>query len=295
MAMAVSAGLHTRMPRPGMCPLCAAGQEQRPLRRFQLGELALPSFVAGALGSVGWRKRSVRYDRKGQVVVQATASSGFSPEQRSLLKKESKKRKEMEAQMLERGMLELFDKMEEPDIYKVREILMRLAKLSSKPNQKLAGDWIIFWASREGCVDRLFGSGATDEGWYMQLNEYMLRFSPAKKGRVVEAAEIIRKVGPFPDRSYRMKGKYSIQGINGLKIEFTELREPDGKEMKARGGKDKLVVDCDVLYSSKTMIAMQWEDSNGECDFYVLTPVEEGIDAKADEFTGVSKARTFFN
>lgn len=226
--------------------------------------------------------------------MRATTSGGFAKEQRSLLKKENKRMKEMEAQMLERGLLELFDRMEEPDIYKVREILMRLAKLTPKPNQKLAGDWIIFWASREGCVDKLFGCGATDEGWYMQLNEYMLRFSTAKKGRVVEAAEIIRKVGPFPDRSYRMKGKYTIQGVNGLKIVFTDLKEPDGKEMEARGGKDKIVIDCDVLYSSKTMIAMQWEDNNGECDFYVLTPVED-IDAKADEFTGVSKAKTFFN
>lgn len=201
----------------------------------------------------------------------------------------------MEAQMLEAGLLELFDKMEEPDIYKVREILMRLAKLSSKPNQRLAGDWIIFWASREGCVDRLFGSGATDEGWYMQLNEYMLRFSTAKKGKIAEAAEIIRKVGPFPDRSYRFKGKYVVEGVNGLKIVFDDLKEPDGKAMKARGGKNKLVIDCDVLYSSKTMLAMQWEDTNGECDFYVLTPVEEGIDERADLFTGVAKAKTFFN
>ena len=89
---------------------------------------------------------------------------------------------------------------------------MRLAKTNKKPNQNLAGDWIIFWASREGCqkprllrlqkemprgVDKLFGTGMTDEGWWLQLQddfvcceslceslceEYLLRLSSKKQG-----------------------------------------------------------------------------------------------------------------
>ena len=46
------------------------------------------------------------------------------------------------------------------------------------------------------------------------------------------------------------------------------------------------VIDVDVIYSSKTMIALQWEDENGECDFYAgafepwtLAPFVSGLDA----------------
>lgn len=35
-----------------------------------------------------------------------------------------------------------------------------------------------------------------------------------------------------------------------------------GKDMKVRGDEEELVVDVDVIYSSKTMIAMQWEDTD---------------------------------
>ena len=69
----------------------------------------------------------------------------------TLMKKDRKKVKEMETGMLEGALKTLFQRMDEPDIFKVREILMRLAKTNKKPNQNLAGDWIIFWASREGC------------------------------------------------------------------------------------------------------------------------------------------------
>eukprot|EP00931_Biecheleriopsis_adriatica_P122796 TRINITY_DN97839_c0_g1_i1.p2 TRINITY_DN97839_c0_g1~~TRINITY_DN97839_c0_g1_i1.p2 ORF type:complete len:294 (+),score=56.10 TRINITY_DN97839_c0_g1_i1:55-936(+) len=221
-------------------------------------------------------------------------ASGSGFKDGALTKQNKRKMKEMEAGMLEGALLTLFQRMEDaPDIYKVREILGKLAKLNPRPNQNLAGDWIIFWASREGCVDKLFGTGMTDEGWWMQLQEFLLRLGPSKKGRIAEAAEIIRKVGPFPNQSNSLKGKYAPTGTNRLRIIFDEIKTDDGKELTVREGERK-VVDCDVIYSSKTMMALQWEDANGECDFYVLTPVDD-IKKKVDEFVGTAKARTFFN
>jgi len=211
-----------------------------------------------------------------------------------LLKKNRKKMREMEVEMMEGALKTLFKRMDEPDIYKVREILMRLAKTNPRPNQNLTGDWVIFWASREGCIDKLFGSGMTDEGWWMQLQEYLLRFGKKKEGRVCEAIEIIRKVGPFPNQSNCLRGKYECSGTNRLKIVFKEMKTDDGKDLEFREGKDKMVVDVDVIYSSKKMIAIQWEDSNGECDFYVLNRVSDII-AERDKFVGTSRARFFFN
>ncbi|CAL1149278.1 unnamed protein product [Cladocopium goreaui] len=212
----------------------------------------------------------------------------------TLMKKNRKKVKEMEVGMLEGALKTLFKRMDEPDIFKVREILMRLAKTNTKPNQNLAGDWIIFWASREGCVDKLFGTGMTDEGWWLQLQEYLLRLSTKKQGREAEAIEIVRKVGPFPNQSNSLKGTYVPSGTNRLKIIFTEFKTDDGKDMKPRGDQEEVVIDVDVIYSSKTMIALQWEDANGECDFYVLTRVNSIIEER-DKFVGTSKARNFFN
>ncbi|CAK9011145.1 Uncharacterized protein SCF082_LOCUS10972, partial [Durusdinium trenchii] len=263
-------GLQVRQTWSGERVKSQSGQQGR----FPLAALAFP-----VLGRAFLRHRSLRATGMGDA---------------TLMKKNRKKMKEMETGMLEGALKTLFRKMEEPDIFKVREILMRLAKTNQKPNQNLAGDWIIFWASREGCVDKLFGTGMTDEGWWMQLQEYLLRLGTRKEGRVAEAIEIVRKVGPFPNQSNCLKGTYMPSGTNRLKMIFTEFKTDDGKEMKARGDQEELVVDVDVIYSSKTMIALQWEDENGECDFYVLTRVNSILEER-DKFVGTSRARTFFN
>lgn len=248
---------------------------------------ALAAAAAVLVASAG--KRSRRNSRE----TVATSAVGMGAEA-GLLKKNRKKMREMEIEMMEGALKTLFARMDEPDIYKVREILMRLAKTNPRPNQTLTGDWIIFWASREGCIDKLFGTGMTDEGWWMQLQEYLIRFGKKKEGRICEAIEIVRKVGPFPNQSNCLRGKYAISGTNRLKITFSEMKTDEGKDLEFREGKKKMVVDVDVIYSSKKMIAIQWEDDNGECDFYVLTRVKDLI-AERDKFVGTSRARYFFN
>mmetsp|Transcript_40033 Transcript_40033/g.95610 ORF Transcript_40033/g.95610 Transcript_40033/m.95610 type:complete len:289 (-) Transcript_40033:75-941(-) len=256
-------------------------------------ERGAPSALAAAatvlVATAAGRRSRMRNSRE----TVASRAVGMGAEA-GLLKKNRKKMREMEIEMMEGALKTLFARMDEPDIYKVREILMRLAKTNPRPNQNLAGDWIIFWASREGCIDKLFGTGMTDEGWWMQLQEYLLRFGKKKEGRVCEAIEIVRKVGPFPNQSNCLRGNYAISGTNRLKITFSEMKTDEGKDLEFREGKKKMVVDVDVIYSSKKMIAIQWEDDNGECDFYVLTRVKDLI-AERDKFVGTSRARYFFN
>ncbi|CAJ1429322.1 unnamed protein product, partial [Effrenium voratum] len=267
-----------RPARPGRRPCDAAtGLGAAPRLRLQAGF----AFAAAAVAT-RWATR------------RHTALRAAGMGESTLMKKKQQKVREMEVGMLEGALTTLFKRMEEPDIFKVREILMRLAKTNPRPNQKLTGDWIIFWASREGCVDKLFGSGVTEEGWWLQMQEYLLRLSNKKQGRKVEAIEIVRKVGPFPNQSNSLKGTYAASGTNRLKIVFTEMKTDEGKDIEPRGGKDKMVVDVDVIYSSKNMIALQWEDANGECDFYVLTPVNSILEER-DKYVGTSRARNFFN
>ncbi|CAE6938787.1 unnamed protein product [Symbiodinium natans] len=278
---------------PGAAPpsLPVARLAAAPGRATRAPERGTPWTLAAAASAlaagVAVKRRATRASAGARTAVGMGAEAG-------LLKKNRKKMREMEVEMMEGALKTLFARMDEPDIYKVREILMRLAKTNPRPNQSLAGDWIIFWASREGCIDKLFGTGMTDEGWWMQMQEYLLRFGKKKEGRVCEAIEIIRKVGPFPNQSNCLRGKYAISGTNRLKITFKEMKTDEGKDLEFREGKDKLVVDVDVIYSSKNMIAIQWEDANGECDFYVLTRVSNII-AERDKFVGTSRARYFFN
>lgn len=199
-----------------------------------------------------------------------------------------------EVNMLESALLSLFEK-EQPSIYKVREILTRLASLVKRPNQAIAGDWIVFWASREGCVDKTFGTGVTEDDMWLQMQEFLLRFSSRKEGRTVQAAEVIRKVGPFPNLSNSMSGKYEIMGTNGLRMTFDEIQTDESKDVEVKGAKiTEKVVDVDVIYSSPQLIAMQTEDESGECDFYVLTPVRD-IKREVNKLLGLERRRFFFS
>lgn len=214
--------------------------------------------------------------------------------ERALARKDTKKAKELEVEMLEGALLQLFDRGDDPDIYKVREILMRLAKTNPRPNQTVAGDWIIFWASREGCVDKLFGTGMTNDGWWMKLQEYLIKFGSRKGGRIIEAAEVIRKVGPYPNQSNSLRGIYTVAGTNRLQITFNEMKTDGGSDIPFPNNEKEKVIVLDVVYSSPKMVCLQWEDENGECDFYVLTPVEN-IYSEVDRLVGTTRARNFFN
>lgn len=198
----------------------------------------------------------------------------------------------------ESNILELFKLTEEPSIYTVRAALATLAKLCPRPNANIQGDWIIFWASREGCVDRVFGTGKTDVGWWYQMQEFLLRFGSKKEGKVCEAAEIIRRVGPFPNEANSLKGSYLTAGTTGLKIVFTEVKTVDGREIELQDGtfaKQKKIIKCDVIYSSEKMVALQAEDKkSGEFEFYILTPVEN-IRTEVNRLLGAERARFLFN
>jgi len=215
------------------------------------------------------------------------------------MRKDLKKAREMEVEMMEGALLQIFER-DTPDIYKVREILMRLSRTQKQPNQGVVGDWIIFWASREGCVDRLWGTGMTSEGWWLPpiMEEFLLQFGTKKDGRTMAGAEILRKVGPFPNQSNSLKGTYAVAGTNRLVITWTEMKTDDGKEVRFKdkegANAEEKVVDIDVIYSSPKMVVLQEEDANGECDFYVLTPVEN-LQSEVDRLVGTTRAKTFFN
>jgi len=211
---------------------------------------------------------------------------------RSAVKAVATTKKEEQAAVIEGAILQLFQD-EEPSIYKVRDCLASLGKLVKKPNTSVAGDWIIFWASREGSVDKVFGPGVTKD-WWLQMPEYLIRFSTKQGGRVVEAAEVIRKVGPFPNQSNSLKGVYSVAGTNGLQIKYNKIQTDEEEDLPIPGGGEEMVIDVDVIYSSKTMLALQWQDTSGECDFFVLTPVED-TQRELDKLTGAERARFFFN
>lgn len=196
---------------------------------------------------------------------------------------------------MEAALLTLF-KSDAPDIYEVRSCLTRLATLTTRPNSSIVGDWIIFWASKEGSVDTTFGTGITLNNWWLKLQEYLIRFRNRKEGRTVEAFEILRKVGPFPNQSTHLKGTYVAAGTNGLQIDFQDMRTDEGTDIKLADGTVMLKksVVLDVIYSSPKILAIQAQDSNGECDFFVLTPVED-VQREADRLTGQERRKYFLN
>lgn len=241
------------------------------------------SFVQGCLATFALAAAVVRTRRRG--VARAAV----------------REKKEAEAAMLEAVLLKMFDESDEPDILQMRETITRLAMLTPLPNSQVVGDWIIYWASREGCVDRVFGTGMTIEadGVFgfggMQMQEFLLHFSSKKEGRACEGAEIIRKVGPFPNQSNSLKGKYVIAGTRGLRIEFTGISTDEGNDVELKGEKvSEKVIELEVLYSSKNIVAMQAQDEKGEYDFFVLTPIED-LEKEANRLLGGERRRFFFN
>lgn len=269
----------------GEAPAAAATAAGRSAGRA--APLAAPLAAAVLLGSrLGARRR--RSSRRRLLALAATRQTT------TLTKAERQEKKREEAAMLEAALLQLFEK-EEPDIFKVRELLTRLARLTPRPNTAITGDWIIFWASREGCVDRVFGTGVTEENWWLEMQEFLLRLSTRKEGRVVEAAEVLRKVGPFPNQSNSLKGTYVTQGTNGLRLVFNDISSDEGLEVEVEGNKIKeKVVEVDVIYSSKGILAMQTMDDGGECDFFVLTPIRD-LQREVNKLLGLERRRFFFN
>jgi len=218
-------------------------------------------------------------------------AAAAAAQQITRVQKQEERRRQ--AAMLESALLQLFQR-EEPNIIRVRDCLTRLARLDPRPNTAVKGDWIIFWASREGCVDRVFGSGATNE-WWLNLQEFLIRLSSRKEGRLVEGIEIIRKVGPFPNQSNSLKGTYEPYGTNGLRINFTEIQSDDGKDVEVEGKivKDK-AVEVDVIYSSPGILALQTQDEAGECDFFVLTPIDD-LEREREKLLGLERRRYLLN
>merc|ERR1712176_1044747 len=125
--------------------------------------------------------------------------------------------------------------------------------------------------------------GITIDDMWMHMQEYLIRIGSRKEGRVVEAAEILRRVGPFPNQSNSLKGTYVVNGTNGLQINFNKIATDEEKK-----------VDVDVIYSSQAMIAIQTLDEGGECDFFVLTPIKD-LQRRLNKELGLERRRFFFN
>lgn len=197
--------------------------------------------------------------------------------------------------MLEAALLDLLYETDEPDILKVRDCLTRLSQLNPTPNTTIQGNWIIYWASKEGVVDKVFGTGVTIDDDWLTMQEFLFRITSKKEGRVIEGAEIIRRIGPFPNQSNSLKGKYAIAGTNGLRIIFDMIQTDDEKDVEVKGeivSTKEIVVD--VIYSSKELVAMQTTDDGGECDFFVLTPIED-LEKERNRLVGGERRRYFFN
>jgi len=200
-----------------------------------------------------------------------------------------------EVRLLEGVLLELLEDKDEPNIYKVREILARLSKTQKRPNQKLDGDWEVYWASRDSIVEKVWGTGLTVGDALVELKEIVLQLGNRKAGRVVEAAEITSRIGPFPNTANLMKGQYSAEGATSVELVFDMFEDLNGEPIELPGGLRKKVLNLDVIYASKNMIALQsQETSNNECDFYVLKAVED-YEMKRDEFLGLTRRKYFFN
>lgn len=205
--------------------------------------------------------------------------------------------KDQEKAILETALLNVFKDTESPDIFKIRDLLTRLARLTPKPNKLVAGNWIIYWASREGCVDRAFTSGCAKDVWWLELQEFVLRLSRRKEGKKAEAFEILRKVGPYPNQSNSLRGEYTTSGVNGLQIKFTEFKTDDGNEVELADGTvvTEKVIDLDVIYASPKILAVQsTENETGECDFYVMNAVDS-IENECARQVGEERRRFFFN
>jgi len=234
----------------------------------------------------------------------AAKQAGFATPRDTKAKPSNKALKEKvraEKEMLESVIKELFDRSDEPDIFQVRDCLSRLARLSKRPNTTISGDWVIFWASREGCVDRLFGSGITEEeggigGFFKYVTqEYYIRIGSRKDGRSVEGAEVLRKVGPFPNQFNSFKGTYEVIGTTGLRIVFNKIQTDEEKDLEVKGEVlSEKTIEVDVIYSSKGMVCLQKQDSAGEFDFFVLTPVED-VNVEVNKLLGAERKGLFFS
>jgi len=171
------------------------------------------------------------------------------------------------------------------------------------PNLKMPGDWEFLWASNQASVDRFFGSGYTDDSWQYNLCEYLLRVERKKKNRgeiessnegsKCEAFEIIRKAGPYPDQYNCLKGKWAAADENRLQLVFNQAETDTGNPLTFRHKKKRMVVRLMVIYASKTLAALQTEDEEGKCDFYVMKHIED-IETRRDELIGITKNETFF-
>jgi len=217
----------------------------------------------------------------------------------SVTREERREKLQKEVKLLEGVLLELLEK-DVPNIFKVREILARLSKTQKKPNQKLDGDWMLFWASRDLIVEKVWSTGVHMKNDLTELKEIVLRLGGRKEGRLIEATEIYSRVGPFGNFANTLLGTYAVDGPTALQIRFDQFKDyvmegDEAADIDLPDGQKEKILDLDVIYSSKKLIALQSsETENGECDFYILTKVP-GYEEQVKEFLGLNRVRTLFN
>lgn len=251
-----------------------------------------PLLFAGLLGLSSSRRRH-QPEASGRKTALAARRKDKAAE---LLALGKGKTKTQMAEIVESALVTFIEENDpEPDIFKIRELMARLTKYQDRQNRALAGDWIMLWASRPDAVAKVWCSGITDSIWQLELEEYLIRFGTRKAGRLISAREVLRKIGPFPNRSVTLLGYYKIGGSTELQIIFDDytmdVEEPDAKMFN---GRKKKVSDLNVIYSSPRLIACQWQGPDGECDFFVFTPIED-IDRMNNKLLGAERKRFFWN
>lgn len=216
-----------------------------------------------------------------------------------------KKKSAREEKVLEGILLDLCKEEDEPPDYsKIKGLLVRLAKSKGgqgAPNRNLQGDWLMLWAAKEGTVDRILGSGLTLEAWELSMQEFLLRIgkeqdSKGKKVRYIQACEVVRKFGPFPNYCNKITGTYQIAGTRAVQVQLNNVKDFEDNDIEFAAGAKEKNLRLDVIYSSDKILCLQWTDQEGDggAEFFVCEKVDDA-DRQINKFLGGERNRLFFD
>lgn len=161
----------------------------------------------------------------------------------------------------------------------------------------VGGDWIAVWATREDAVVDALCSGETAQ-WNLYFDELLIRFGcgevAGQQDGSVEVFEVIRPLGPFPNRLYKLSGSYALLGDASLNVNLDRFWASEAGPLAAlQGGATLKAASFEVVYVSKSILVLEWPAADGKADVMVLKPIQD-FEAALDKHMGGNR-RAFFD
>uniref|UniRef100_A0A7S2UVC0 Plastid lipid-associated protein/fibrillin conserved domain-containing protein n=1 Tax=Fibrocapsa japonica TaxID=94617 RepID=A0A7S2UVC0_9STRA len=146
-----------------------------------------------------------------------------------------KKNVEQEAGIVADGLLELCTA-EKRDTEKISSVVEELKKYTDSimpaQSSNLRGDWEVVFVTDADALDHV-GTGLRKLP-LTKMEAMFLSFDGSRSvGRSIEASEILRILGPFPNVKNKLSGTYKAQGARSLSIKYDLMIDGTGKEVKS--------------------------------------------------------------